>query len=441
MFGYFDEGDPRARRMQPVNVTGRGAPMDLPQPSMLPGTMPMPTMSGPSAMPMPAIRSPRRRSLMERLFPTPTAFEGLLSEDDLAGARRSALLRFGSGMLADAGWHPKYGGPTLGQSLGKSMQGAQEGFNSDVDRSFATQQAGAQARASQQHQALREQIARQYPQAPGETSDQTIQRLEKIFAALIAGGDTEAAGKIGEVLKSYGGTRAANTRHPDWEDFGGEKVFMQPNGQPVMGPDGKPIVRAKTPPARDPNAPSTAEQMRDQRIFQREQGLWDDFSKSTSTASASVYILADTLREADRAIAGDIASQQRMMYGFINSMDNSAVRDGERAAVAAAAPLLQQAQVALSKLSTGDTSYTLPPTVLRQMKELMTRRYHGSTQFIKAQQRKYKDTAKRWKVSEERFDVPMPELETAAPAGGAPTASPNFFANPPRAGNFARPPR
>lgn len=201
MFDFFDD-------LPPVNTSG-GPRQPIPMPSVSPymqASAPqpgMPMMRGPSADPsLPAMNAPRRPSLLERLFPTPAAFEGLMSKEELSNARRQGLLRFGSGMLADSGWYPKYGGPTLGQSIGKSFEGAQDAYNGAIDRTYSTTQAGMGMRAQQQKQALRDQIAKQFPAAPGETREQTMRRMESISAALIQGGDTEAASKIAEVLKA-----------------------------------------------------------------------------------------------------------------------------------------------------------------------------------------------------------------------------------------------
>jgi hypothetical protein len=208
-------------------------------------------------------------------------------------------------------------------------------------------------------------------------------------APQVVGADGALVGPDGKLL--YKNTKAVD---PEIKDLGDAWGRVDPTTGAVMW---------KVPKGRSPASADALAGIEFQRTFAREQGLADDFDRDTKVAGMGLYILNDTLREAEGAAKKDLAAQTRLLYGFINSMDNSVVREGEVAMVRAAQPYIAQAHVFLSKLQSGDKAFLLPPGFIAQVTDLMTRRRDANRQYIKAQEDKYKQTASRLRVDPSRF--------------------------------------
>jgi hypothetical protein len=217
------------------------------------------------------------------------------------------------------------------------------------------------------------------------------------------------AGKMGEVLKSMGGVlegpKPGAVKGPSWEDMGGEKWLVDAQGNVLR-------KEKKSPSPRDPNAPSGAEQVRDQRMFIREQQLADDYNKDTKETRDMAVKVMGALSEAPAAKRGDGIAQVNLLYAFVSSMDpGTAVREGEIGLVRSAGSLVQQAQAMLSKYGQGQ-AVTVPPAMVEQIAQLMKRRLEGSQRYVKSRASYYKGRARQWGVNESAFpelDIPTPE--------------------------------
>lgn len=253
----------------------------------------------------------------------PQAPSSLFSPEDIHNARSEAALRFGSALLAGSGkGRPIGSAPGFPAALGAATQAGSAGYDAGLKNSYGV-------RSAQQAAQLRARIQAQYPEQPNETTPQTMARLEKIFAALVQGGDTEGAGKIGEVLKSYGGGNQAKVTAPHLQDFGNYFQTLDPvTGQP-FGPR-----IPKTPSPKDPNAPDTAALRRTAIMEQRESSLSRQFQSATTKYEDVAGMIGVMQASGDAALAGDAAAQQSMIYGISKLNDpGSSVKEGEYATV------------------------------------------------------------------------------------------------------------
>lgn len=332
--------------------------------------------------------------IMGRFRPkAPAGYEGLLSTEEIHGAR-----------------------PGLLQSLigTPDAPSSSDRYRGNLNNIVAMKQMAGQIASQKQLQESRAAIAQRYPEKPNETPQETIARLRSMFAAAVGAGDTEMAGKLGEVVKALGGERGAGD-DLEWIDMGGEKALVRKSTGEVIRRE------KKSPTARDPNAPDTAAQMREQRNFQREQQLSDDYNKDTKETREMAVKVAGAISEAPAAKQGDGVAQVNMLYAFVSSMDpGTAVREGEIGLVRSAGSLVQQAQGLLAKYADGQ-AVTVPPAMVEQMANLMRRRLEGSKKYVESRSKYYQNRARRWGVNADNFpvlEIDLPE-PSAANTGGA----------------------
>jgi hypothetical protein len=307
----------------------------------------------------------------DNLFASPDALKGMINDDDVANARRQGLLQMGIALSQGTGENAL-------ASLGRGLQSAQGGFQQALAGTIAQKEKAAQTAQQQQLLRQRVEIAKAYPARVDETPEQTIERMQKMFAAYTQIGDLETAGKIGEVVKSLGNN--TKSKAPTWEDFGGYKV--------QYGPDGQEIQRVnKTAGPRNPDvAADVAERAADRREqanFRNTDKLAQEFTKDTESYRALDMKLGGALAEAPRALAGDGAAQTNVLYTFVTAMDpNSAVREGELALVQAAASLRARAQNMIAKAAESGKSAAVPRQMIQQMADLMQRRQQMNRDFV-----------------------------------------------------------
>lgn len=380
--------------------------------------LPQPQQVAPAALP------PVRASLMDRiraggtqlssaLFPTPEGLNGLLSDEDIGAARKQGLLSLGLGLLEQGGPHV---GPrvSLGQAFARALGGAQQAQQSSLGNAVQTQTALMQRMGlvkQQQLEEMRAKIAAKYPIPQGASQEQIANALRGMLADFVRIGDTEMVAKLNSVAPSLFASGAAGQK-PQWEDFGGYKG--------LMSPDGRELARvAKTPSPRDPNAPDTATQLRDQRMFARQQQLTDDFNKDTKPARDTSVKLQGAISEAPRAKAGDGASQINILYAFVSAMDPaSAVREGEIGLAQAATPVWQQASSLFQKYLNNE-SVAVPAGMVDRMVNLMQRRLEGYGKYVDSRSEYYGQRAKRWGVYEDGLFPGLGVTPIAAPAPNA----------------------
>jgi hypothetical protein len=278
-------------------------------------------------IPQMPVMSPRGPSLQPGDMPDAQQPEGLFTPEDMSGARSRGLMGFGLSLLGDSGWHPKYGGPTLGSSIGRAGQAGLQAFDAAKANSLATRQQATQMRDAERLSKSRAMIAGKYPITPGMTSEQTIATLERMFAEFSAAGDHEMSGKIGEVLKSYGGNRAG-AKTPQYEDFGGYKQMIDPaTGQPT-GPRIPLTVKP-----RDTSAPlSAAEQLHEQRMTARANALNSAWIRETARIAQASEQFGTLMANVDEAKGGNPLAQMSMVFSFMKTLDpTSVVRESEYA--------------------------------------------------------------------------------------------------------------
>lgn len=372
---------------------------------------------------MPVAKGPAAKlswwdKLQNDVVPVPEGMKGLLSEDDVKHARMQGLFAAGASLLDSAGPSPVK--TSLGQALGRGLQAGLRGYQGAIQnqaQSLAQRQAldlnklkiGEAQRGIAQADAIKKSradiIAKHGAPDTGDPHS-TAKWIDAVLPEFIAAGDEEMVARLSEIRKSLGG-RDQQPRALQWHDVGNFVVGTDPaTGQEVARlPKDRPPV--------DPAIAANRAELNTNRRLQREQSIYNDFQQDTKPAVTATNILNDSLREKDRALAGDVGAQTRILYGFINSMDNTAVREGEQRLVQNAAPLLAQAQAALSKLNT-DHAYSVPKPMLEQMIGIMSRRYEGNKTYLKEQERYYRGVAETWDVNPDRFRV---RIQTDAEGG------------------------
>lgn len=158
--------------------------MPLPDPQQM-GTPPAP---------------PRRKSLLERLFPNPYAGQGDLTDEEMKTAQQQGLLYTGLGLLSAAGPRPVGEGPTFGGALLGGLMAGQQAANS----SYETGSLAAQQRAAQQEEAARKALWQQLDITGKETPAELYGKLQRGFVLAAQSGQEKLAGYIAEMAKSLG---------------------------------------------------------------------------------------------------------------------------------------------------------------------------------------------------------------------------------------------
>jgi hypothetical protein len=396
----------------PFNPTARAGIRSLPPVGLLGGEIQPPSL-GPMAMQPPALNVPQpklgwREKLMRGLFPGQGA-DDMLGPDEMRDARSQGLIGLGMGLLESSG-HTTGPAPTMGQALARGMERGQQSFGNSVQSGLLVDEKKRALAATQ----LRNRVAQQFQFDPQAPLEQQVRTGRGMMMALLQAGDHEGAGKISEWLKSVEGSLRGNTDTTEWRNIGGHDVMYDKR-------TGQEIKRVpRTPNPRDPNAPDTAKQLRDQRMFAREQQLADDFNKDTTPTREMAQKVAGAVAEAERAKAGDGLAQVNMLYAFISAMDpGTAVREGEIGLVRASASLVQQAQGLVDRYLKGE-SITVPPAMVDQLANLMRRRLEGAQKYVKSRANYYRTRAKRWGVEADSFE----ELEVPNfGAGGSSTGN------------------
>ena len=274
--------------------------------------------------PTPPFAAPQKPSMIQRIMDrfrpqAPAGFEGLLSPEEIQSARPSFLQSI-------------IGAPNAPSSS--------QHYRNNLTQIAAMKQAAEQVRSQKQLSEARQRITAKYALPENATREQAIGALRGMMAEYAAIGDHEMVGKMAGYMS--GADKSASEQRPQEINLGGEVELRYPDGR---------IERIKkTPSPRDPNAPDTAAQLRDQRMFQREQQLADDYNKDTKDSRELAVKVSGAVSEAAAAKAGDGVAQVNMLYAFVSSMDpGTAVREGELGLVRSASSLVQQAQGLLSK--------------------------------------------------------------------------------------------
>ena len=143
--------------------------------------------------------------ILNRVMPTTQAYKGLLTPEQVSGARRQGLMQMGLSMLANSG--PVDGRPAMStaQALGVGGMQGLGAYQGAQQQALAQQQEAIQMHQNQRIIQARAAIAQQFAPVQGETQQQQLQRLANASAASYGAGDVqggEGYAKTAEALKA-----------------------------------------------------------------------------------------------------------------------------------------------------------------------------------------------------------------------------------------------
>lgn len=370
-----------------------------------------PAAAQPLYTPPPSLWQRLGRGFQHALMPDLPGAQGLLSPEDLNGARSRGLLDMGLSLLGNSQGAPGQNAPGFLPALAGGLQAGRQGYEQGAMGTIQNRAQLEQLKAQQAQQASRakllERLKTQYPNFATMTPDAQRAAIQGIFGEMISNGEFDAAGKIASVIPSM--TQQPKGTEAKWEDFGGYKALMTP--------DGKELQRvAKTPSPRDPNAPDSAEQQRLSRRMQSESRLTNAFNQDTKTWRELGQKIQNAVELLPAALEGNGAAQTNMLYSFVSAMDpNSAVREGEIGLVQSASGLRAQAMNLIQKAQGG--SAIVPPEMLRQMGSLMSARLASTANYINERADYYSGLGRRYEL--ENPEELFPHMK-APTTGGRP---------------------
>lgn len=363
-----------------------------PPPAAPQGLLGGPDASMPVAPPqaVPAGSSPQKRSLIDRISDrfrpkAPMGYEGLLSQQEIESARPGLL-------------HSLIRAPDEAPAADR--------YQAKLDHMVALKEHVAQLAAQKQQQEARAAIAQRFAVGDNAPPEQVIASLKGMLAEFARIGDTEMVGKLGNALNIMGAKSSSDTAK--WEDFGGYKA--------LVAPDGTELKRvSKTPSPRDPNAPDSAELNRDQKMFDRTNRLADDYRSETKEIAKAADSFRTMTSLADAAKRGDAASQIGLVYGFMHGLDpSSTVREGEYATAQNAAGVDDKIRNQYNKLLKGGF---LTPQQVDSFLAVARNSAKGWQQRQKNLHALYRQRAARWKINPD--DVLLDYFDGIDMAGAA----------------------
>ncbi len=326
----------------------------------------------------------------DRLMPSPTGMEGLLSEQDVGNARSQGLIGLGVGLLNSRG-----GGFS---PLADGIENAQKSYGESLMGTMEQKQAGVEWNTQQDLLKKKAALSQQYPVHPDMSADE----MREMYVAYMQAGVPVPPG-LSEIIKTMEEKPLAHI------DSGDRTDFVDKAGNVVRS-----VKKGLSP--RDPNATAGIQMQRD---FAREQQLGDDFNKDTKAYREIGSKMGNALRESEAAMRGDPAAQVNMLYAFVSAMDpTSVVREGELALVRSAAPLRAQAEALIGKYVQNDKSFAVSPQMVRSLASLMERRMGDIESYVNERGEYYANRAGRWGVDGDVFRNTMPKRGPAGrPAG------------------------
>jgi len=234
--------------------------------------------------------------------------------------------------------------------------------------------------------------------------------LRKMFTQAIASGDIESAKSLGEVLKVI----ENRTNKPI--DTGA--YMVQGDGvNPETGKPEKYLIDRRTGEIKwtgvAPTPPASSGEVENQRRFQREASLVDDYRAETRPVIDAYNFIDTSLENASLAKAGDPTAQVGLMYAFVKAMDpNSVVREGEIRLANAAAPVWARAQALYQDYVQGK-SPAIPLQMVDQMVTYMKKMQAQKEDYMGQIYNNYTERAGRWGVDSAAFRAPPKKYGTA----------------------------
>lgn len=183
----------------------------LQAPQTAPGASTQPAPSA-AAQPTPGLLSRIRAAIEDRLFSgaAPSSLAGLLTPDDIAAARRNSMTHLGLSLLANSEGAPGRPAPNALAAIGQAGLGAQQDYAQAVQNDVGGQETAMQMAQAKRLEALRNRLGTQYPQQPGETPEQQLQRIEQLAVEYANGGDPDTAGKLAQLAKAIRDSRQSS---------------------------------------------------------------------------------------------------------------------------------------------------------------------------------------------------------------------------------------
>jgi hypothetical protein len=345
---------------------------------------------------------PNGVGLLSALFPHDPSYEGLLSIERINDLKRASLAQAGLGIMGAS--MPGPNAQPLGQAIAGNLGNAIGQFPQMLEGAAVS--AGRIASFNREQEVLRarREIIANNPRQAGESE---IDWLRRLYPFYLQSGDTEVLTRLTELLKSAG---AANPQlkegvlPPGVPGAGEPRMFrVGPNGtaQPVEG------MRP------EPNADrSIAQQaLNDQRRFQRENQLNDDYNRTVQPWLVPFSALKRAAQYKDAALQGNGPAQIQLLYAFINTLDNSVVREGEVGLLSRAAPVLDRAKQAYAKIAQGKAA-AIPPEMLSEMATIVDDLQGRFADRFTAWRNHYTKRALRWGVDPNSF-IDIPEVFSA----------------------------
>lgn len=300
-------------------------------------------------------------SIPEKLMPTPPYVEGLLSKEDVGGARRMGLLSLGASLLSP------------GSSASDAFQAAQGAYGSQMGNTMQMRQVAEQRAGEQRKAQVLAELRKKYPTMP-KTPEEARQMVIDFAMAGIP-----LEGGVSEVVKS-------------WQDEDPKPVTVSPGATLVDPQTGKVIYQAPHTP-RDPSVRSGVE---DQRLFNRENTLATAFGRETTPLrELHAIVLTPALRTAAAAKQGNGPAQVELLYSFVRALDpNSVVREGEVALIQRARSIRQRAEGLIAKATRGE-AVVVPSSMVDEMAALIEERTRNIERYVGDRQKYYESRARR----------------------------------------------
>lgn len=331
--------------------------------------------------------------LLSSLFPHDPSYEGLLSVERINDLKRLSLARAGLGIYGAS--QPGPNAQPLGQAIAANLGSAIGEFPQMLEGAAAGAGRIASFNREQELIRSRREIIAANPRQPGESETDWLRRLYPLF---LQAGDTETVTRLTELLKSVGGQANPALREGTLPT-GEPRVFRVPAAGPAT-----PVEGMLPEPNQDRSIAQNA--INEQRRFQRENQLNDDYNRTVNPWLIPYGALKRAVTYKDAALAGNGPAQVQLLYAFINTLDNSVVREGEVGLLSRAAPILDRAHQAYNKILQGKAA-AIPPEMTRQMAAILDDLQGRFADRFTAWRQHYTKRALRWGVDPESFiDIP-----------------------------------
>jgi hypothetical protein len=150
---------------------------------------------------------------------------------------------------------------------------------------------------------------------------------------------------------------------------------------------------------------ATQEGVEYQRQFQRENALADDYARTVKPWEIPYNALVRGKGSMAEAKAGNSAAQLQMLYAFIQTLDNSVVKEGEAAMFARAAPYLSRAQMYADRIN--NKGAVMTATQVQEIADILTQVEQQFADRFASYKRYYQNRAKKWGIDPSSFmDIP-----------------------------------